>query len=215
MNFHNAVVKNPCTRTRQEFLLFCICVAGKKADVIVPKLRRFLEYSDLANRYVDPMLTSSLVCTAPFDLIKWMEIYDGLEIYLKSVKMGRYSILVQSMSACAHHIDVNDTSVQELMSIPGIGPKTARYFMVYAHDQRYAIVDTHVKRFLVMLDIDCRHYDLMERSYLYICNKIGYDPRKLDNIIWQYFARGEMIDEFKEVLDLVDGYVSKEELELL
>lgn len=199
MNFHNAVVENPCTKTRQEFLLFCICVAGKKADMIVPKLRQFLQgcrNDELPFKLIDRLSINSIVDR------------------LKECKMGRYEILARAFAACAIHINVDATSVTFLEKLPGIGPKTARYFMVYAHGEKHAIIDTHVKKFLRAIGCDSNRYYAMENVYLSICGAVGLEPRVLDDIIWRYHARGEMVQEYKDVVDslVVESLVSMYDL---
>lgn len=175
MNYHNAVLDNPCTHTRQAFLLFAISVAGKKADLIVPKLREF--FVGIRPREL------------PFTFV--LRIGGDLEDRLRLVKMGRYGTLASAYWDVARKIDVDNTSVEELEGINGIGPKTARYFMMYAHGLECAVIDTHIKKFLRECGIMATGYADLEKAYLERARALLVSPADLDNWIWRHFARAE------------------------
>jgi len=110
----------------EEFLLFCVVVAGKNADQQAAKLERFLQGR------------------RPFAYIRANE--QGLEGLLKEVRMGKYSLLVRSLRALARSgIDLRGCGWEDLTCFPGIGIKTAKFFMLHSRKgQMLGVLDTHV-----------------------------------------------------------------------
>lgn len=191
MNFHNAVVDNPGTKTRQAFLLFAIAVAGKKADTIVPKIRA--------------LLSESLPRELPFTYLLRLG-REGIDRRIREISLGRYNTLAPAYYTVANRIDVNKTSVSELESVMGIGPKTARYFMMYAHGLECAVIDTHIKKFLRECGVASADYYVQEEEFLRRAKALNLKPSDLDNAIWRYFARNEDRDGYNFVMGLLRQY---------
>lgn len=122
-------VTNPARTGREleEFLLFCIVVAGKNADQQARKLEAFLEGGE------------------PFPLIRSMRNGD-LESRLKRVKLGKYALLSESFRQLGHAgLDLRKCSWEELLLFPGIGIKTAKFFTLHSRSrQMHGVLDTHV-----------------------------------------------------------------------
>ena len=120
----------------QEFLLFCIIVAGKNSDVQAKKLDAFLFGSGCS----------------PFDWIDWIDGKGILEDKLKGVKMGQYNRIAPCFREIAKRFNngnIYNLTLNDLMSVKGIGPKTARFFLVHSQEGcDHAILDTHVLTWL-------------------------------------------------------------------
>ena len=111
----------------EEFLLFCIVVAGKNADQQARKLHDFLRGAE------------------PFRLIRSMR-NGQLESNLRRVKLGKYALLAEAFRRLAREpIDLRRCPWEELLRFPGIGIKTAKFFVLHSRcGERHAVLDTHV-----------------------------------------------------------------------
>jgi thermostable 8-oxoguanine DNA glycosylase len=117
----------------QEFLLFCVCVAGKSSEQQARKLEIFLA----GHCGIGGML--------PFEMIR-MYGYTGVYCNLELTKMGQYKRITKAFIAIAEaNLDLKTCTVEDLEKIPGVGLKTSRFFLTHSRpDQSYAILDTHI-----------------------------------------------------------------------
>jgi hypothetical protein len=122
-------VTNPSRTDQQleEFLLFCVSVAGKNADQQAAKLERFLEGR------------------SPFAYIRRIGA-GGLETRLREVRLGKYSLLGRSFGELSRSgADLRACSWEELTRFPGIGIKTAKFFVLHSREgEMHGVLDTHV-----------------------------------------------------------------------
>ncbi len=112
----------------EEFLLFCVVVAGKNADQQAAKLERFLGGRP------------------PFAYIADCDRRGVLESRLKSVRMGKYSLLCRSFRELVRSgTDLGSCPWESLTAFPGIGMKTAKFFVLHSRPaQIHGVLDTHV-----------------------------------------------------------------------
>jgi hypothetical protein len=112
----------------EEFLLFCVVVAGKNADQQAVKLERFL-----AGR-------------RPFEFIRRSDREGRLDGHLKEVRLGKYALLGRSFRQLAQSgLDLATVSWEELTGFPGIGLKTAKFFVLHSRAREmHGVLDTHV-----------------------------------------------------------------------
>ena len=112
----------------EEFLLFCVVVAGKNADQQAGKLERFL-----GGR-------------SPFAFIRRSDSEGRLEERLRRVRLGKYTLLVRSFRQIAGSgIDLRTCTWEELTRFPGIGLKTAKFFVLHTRKgEMHGVLDTHV-----------------------------------------------------------------------
>jgi hypothetical protein len=112
----------------EEFLLFCVVVAGKNADQQAAKLERFL-----GGR-------------RPFAYIGSSERAGRLEARLREVRLGKYSLLRRSFRQLADSgADLRACGWEELTRFPGIGIKTAKFFVLHSRpNEMHGVLDTHV-----------------------------------------------------------------------
>ncbi len=112
----------------EEFLLFCVVVAGKNADQQAAKLENLL-----AGR-------------RPFAFIRASHREGKLEARLREVRLGKYSLLGRSFRDLSQsNTDLASCTWEELTVFPGIGIKTAKFFVLHSRErQMHGVLDTHV-----------------------------------------------------------------------
>ena len=134
---HNVTDFSRSKEQLEEFLIFCICVAGKTATVMAKKVEDFLFHSPESTDY-------------PFLTIQKMILSQTLFNNLRRAKLGKYNLLQKSFRELLKaDLDLSTCSVEDLEAIPGVGRKTSRFFVVHTRpNQNYAILDTHVLKWL-------------------------------------------------------------------
>lgn len=124
------------SRTRAElelFWIFCVCVAGKNADQTASKVgnmfRRCLTKND-----------------TPFTYLK--DNQHAIHNLLVANRIGQYG-RIESAIMDSLELDLADCTLDELMNCRGVGPKTARFFLVHTRkDADYVVLDTHILKWL-------------------------------------------------------------------
>jgi thermostable 8-oxoguanine DNA glycosylase len=169
----------------EEALLFWCVVAGKSASQMSVKLDAFL--ANLCDRYKEK---------TPFDAVRAAIRDRRLHIELRRVKMGKYTLLGQCFRAVIE-LDPYTCSLEELEDIPGIGPKTARCFLLHSRPgARVAGLDTHVLKWLRAWGNDVplstpqsrRAYLRIEEMFLQKCDEFGMEPSDLDLRVWMHYS---------------------------
>jgi len=167
----------------EELLLFCIIVAGKTASIQAKKLELFL--------------TKEKFKSSPFNLLRY---YIKRKILLKKIKeskLGQYNRLKKAFVEVLS-LNVKTCTVEELESITGIGPKTARFFILHSRpNQNIAVLDTHVLKWLKNeLSIDTpkstpssKKYLELEQVFLEHCKAHNKNPAQFDLEIWNKYSR--------------------------
>lgn len=187
----------------EAFLLLTIVVAGKNAKVQQEKLKDFLRAAlDCCHLWGGPF--------GPFDLIRSLidrEVEsvntDRLFVRMFEHKLGQYRRLARCFSEVVD-LDIRQglrrCTVHDLEEVHGIGPKTARYFLLHSRpDQQLAVLDTHILSWMKKVK-NCRNvpkvtpsnrtkYRLWELSFLYFCQQLNKTPAELDLEIWNQRSR--------------------------
>jgi hypothetical protein len=209
---HNPYCSNASKRMKQKFLLTCMCVAGKKANVQQPKVDEFHDNMILKFGASSAQRRDFGV----FDVIAGIPMatsYLAVDRELRRVKMGQYTRLSRGIDAVAAHCygnsdflfkDPHGTLRNELTHIPGIGYKTASFFRMYTFPScRVAVLDTHVLGWLRSLGYskaplstptNASEYLLWEAVFLGEALKLGYDTHtlyKLDFELWKKASGNE------------------------
>ncbi len=112
----------------EEFLLFCVVVAGKNADQQAAKLDRFLGRR------------------RPFAFIRSSDREGMLDARLREVRLGKYALLARSFRELAlSGADLRRCGWEDLTRFPGIGIKTAKFFVLHSRaGEMHGVLDTHV-----------------------------------------------------------------------
>lgn len=171
----------------QEFILFCICVSGKRSVIEAPKLDAFLA----DNPFPLPL--------RPFQLIQYLDSVGKLEEHLQKHRISPYSQRVKSFRAVAKLKNLDTIGVTELVGVPGIGLKTSRFFL--SHSRKgfdEPMLDTHILRYLR----DNGHEDAPKatpqnpdvyarfaRVFKSIAETLGKSVTKLDLEVWTKYSQ--------------------------
>lgn len=170
-------------RELELFWLFCIMAAGKNADITASALGRFYN-----RNYVQ----------SPFEYIQELVNAGNLEIALKMARTGQYKKLQRAFTESLS-LDLRTATVDELMEIHGVGPKTSRMFILHSRsDARCAVLDVHILRWLknfpefIPVDVPDRtpsnleKYEELEDYWLILTDVAfpGITKAKVDLMLW-------------------------------
>jgi thermostable 8-oxoguanine DNA glycosylase len=130
----------------EEYLLFCVVVAGKTATTQTRLLDKFL-YPYPHNCY-DPFAYYS-----PLEKISYFALNGSLLWRLKLSKLGQYTRLFKVFSELSlatkidNKLDLKICTVHDLEKFSGIGPKTSRFFILHSRPNvEHIVFDTHLSK---------------------------------------------------------------------
>lgn len=167
----------------QIFWLFCIMVAGKPAEYTAHKVMRLLE---LRPDYQFPL--------------QWLGGFAHTDLHnlLVANRVGQYARITTAIAdsyELSSKTPLSHVNVKQLEAIRGVGPKTARFFLVHSRpNQQLAVLDTHVLRWLREHHVnapaatpqDAKKYAELESIYLNM--SAAYYPKltfaQRDLLIW-------------------------------
>ena len=172
----------------QEFILFCINVAGKKSSIESPKLEVFIERAKNITKE-----------TSPFNCIKKLIKLGRLNEIMHWAKLSPYAQRYNSYVAVSKIKDLQSVTLNRLLQVPGIGLKTARFFLSHSReDFDEPMLDTHILRYLR----DQGYVDAPkstpsnENTYYYFANifkniarQLGKSVTDLDLEIWKQYSK--------------------------
>ena len=178
----------------QEFLLYCICVAGKKSEIESPKVRKFC---------MDARFGFNLL---PFDLIRKLlgvssVEHDGLMQHLLKYKIAPYKARYNSFRDVVSLLpkDLNEVGLEDLMEVRGISTKTSRFFLTHSReDFNEPVLDTHILRFLSeegyrvpsATPQNEAEYARVAKIFTRIANFEGKSVADLDLEVWKQYSYG-------------------------
>lgn len=129
----NITIYNRTDSELQIFWLFCILVAGKN--------------SDTTSRLLTKLLSTIDDSQTPFEALQNLSEKNLYKLLLDN-KTGQYDRVYKAILQSLQ-LDLRNCSRDELMSIYGVGPKTARFFLLHTREFCEEIVlDTHILRWL-------------------------------------------------------------------
>ena len=183
----------------QEFLLFCIVVAGKTAYIQAKKLHELLV--SINKRLMMPEHVS------PFQSLISADQHGILMEEISLVKLGQYRKIYAGFKYITQHkYDLRNTTPSELELIPGVGMKTSRFFLLHSnisYKDQIAILDTHILKF-IRENIDHRApkstptisvtYKYWEDLFLYWCQCNNKNVADFDLEVWKSYARRDKND---------------------
>lgn len=161
------------------FLLWCTVTPGKKSETITPRFNNLFKKHD----------TKSLLNS------------HGRHIHtlLKKEGIGQYDRLMKCWKTIRNIKPIGQLKTitrEELVTIPGIGPKTASFFIVHSRKwQEMAVLDVHildwVREQYPLFKIpeqtpqDLNVYRQIEGLFLGRACQLNMSPADLDNHIWK------------------------------
>ena len=171
----------------EEFILFCINVAGKKSAIEAPKLELFIERAKNITKE-----------TTPFNSIKKLIKLERLSEVMHWARLSPYSQRLNSYVDVVKVRDLRAVNLTRLMQVRGIGLKTARFFLSHSReDFNEPMLDTHILQFLR----DQGYSDAPkstpqnENTYFYFANifkniarQLGKSVTDLDLEIWKKYS---------------------------
>ena len=171
-----------------EFWLFCLFVRGKNADIQAVKLDDFV---DICRR------TANKRTSLMAGLLRYKQ--GDIDGMLRSVKAGQYDTLSAAIYQTVLKLEedpefLRRASARDLEAIHGVGPKTARYFILHTRPKaRVAALDTHILRYLRDRTDEAvprttptgKRYAELEKTFLLMADFEGVDPADMDLAIWQ------------------------------
>lgn len=198
--------------TLEEFSFFSVGVAGKTARVVAKQLDRILSTLGQITFQLSPYDTVRRFRAAKTGDQLAADMYEQdvrrrfgygkkqrLELadILRFHGMGCYNQKSKSMMSLVDSgLDLMLCSVNELDALPGIGPKTARFFVLHTRPNvDCAVLDTHILRWMGELGFKVpkstptgKRYAELEEIYLAIARLADMEPAKLDITLWNWYA---------------------------
>jgi hypothetical protein len=121
----------------EQFWIFCITVAGKNADQTAAK--------------VAALLAPRPAGQTPLAYLK--SLGPSLRNALVACRTGQYGRIVRALAE-SFDLDLRTAPVDALQQVHGVGPKTARFFVLHTRDDaRVAVLDTHILKWLKRLNV--------------------------------------------------------------
>ncbi len=177
----------------EEWLLFCIVAAGKTAKTQAKLLEGFL--TNL--REVSKTLTGKSN-QSPFQLIWNADSIGSLRSEIEKSRLGQYNRLEKSFRKTHDFINKMKTiSIDELETIPGVGPKTSRFYLLHSRqNQNYAVLDTHILHYMrdnglttLKTTPSGKVYAQTEQLFLNHAKTINKTLADLDLEIWTKYSK--------------------------
>lgn len=172
----------------EEFLIFCIAVAGKNARTTRKVMGRFWQHAAEVGEV-----------GGPFRILRSLSMRFNAPGLLKNSGLGCYTLKASAMIAAAHSgLDLRTCSAEDLEKIKGIGRKTSRFFILHSRPgARHAVLDTHLLRFLRDLGVDAPEstpqsksgYARVEAEFLKLV-PAGTSVAEFDLRVWNLYSSG-------------------------
>lgn len=191
INPENITNFNRTEEELEEFLMFAILVAGKKAKQQAKKLDAFLSFKSNLGLPDD---------TTPFEFLEYISKGVWLWNTMKLHKLGQYKRLESAFKGILQFKGKLSTiTIDELESVKGIGSKTARFFILHSRpDQEIAVLDTHILKWLAKATrigmpkstpSSKKKYKELEQLFLTEASIRNLKPADLDLQIWTEYAQ--------------------------
>lgn len=146
---------------------------------------------------------------SPFTTLETMINRGTLDKKLKKARTGQYhrvGAALRGVAEAAQRIDPDPGtwSIQDLEGIPGVGPKTARWFYLVVHPgARVAAIDTHVLKFLRDQGVEAADrkgtpppgpvYIELEERFVHLADRLDIRPAELDRFVWAIYRNNGRI----------------------
>jgi endonuclease III len=187
VDYLNITNFNRTNEELEEFLIFSILVAGKRADVTAKKLEIFLSGAP----------DFGYLGASPLDYLGHLVTTGQLITALTAYRLGQYNRLGLAFAEVLKFRGIlKNISVRRLETVTGIGPKTARFFCLHSReDARHAVLDTHILHFMRDLGYAAppttptgNKYLYWEQVFLSLCATEDKSPQAYDLEIWKKYS---------------------------
>lgn len=168
----------------EEVILFWVCAAGKNGTTAARTLENLL-----AN-WRKPGESA-------FQVVRIIANKTSLAEEMRKAGIGCFNNKAKSFIALANSgLDLKTCSVEELEAIPGIGPKTARCFLMHSRpNQQYAGLDRHILNYMSDCGISTpkntptgKKYKDLEQQFLRLVKMSKKSVADLDLMIWKVYS---------------------------
>lgn len=189
----------PWTRDRlEEWILFGICVANKPADPTAVKVDAVL--TDIRTILMTggyPSLRVKVPSYSPFDLVRAADDLCLLLPVLTKNRVGQYTRIERAFREVVRKIpNVMKTTIEELETVKGIGPKTSRMIMLYYKPETNCVpLDTHILKWLRAQGYDApkttptgKKYAELEKIFVLEAEHRKMSVKDLDSQVWKMYA---------------------------
>jgi thermostable 8-oxoguanine DNA glycosylase len=170
----------------ERFFFLSVAVAGKSMETVRAAVDRFLDGRGPGR--------------GPFDFMRALLRRGELVERLRAARVGQYRKLLRfAEDAVRCPPDLRRATAEELQTLHGVGPKTARFFILYTRPgARVAVLDTHLlawmrerglKRVPRHTPQNARRYRELEEAFLRLCDAEGVSPHAMDDRVWNERTR--------------------------
>lgn len=171
----------------QEVLLFWVCAAGKNAKNAARGLEAVLQLL-ITKRW-----------NTPFEAIRTLKGRSSVQLseILRTNGIGCYNHKAKTFWQLANsNLDLRTCTVADLEEIHGIGPKTARCFIIHSRaNAECAGLDTHILHYMRDLGYDVpkttptgKRYLAIESEFLKLAKRSGLSVAEFDLLIWNVYS---------------------------
>ncbi len=178
-------------RQLEEFILFWVCAAGKNGRTAARCLDGLL--NDIGGHDIGPFNAIKI-----WGYYEHPETLEGWPEMLRDNGIGCYNSKSKTMFQLAlSGLNLHTCTPSDLESIHGIGPKTARCFILHSRkDAQVAGLDTHMLKHLRALGYDDvpkstptgKKYLTNQDRVLSLAKKAGMTPAEFDLWVWTKYS---------------------------
>jgi len=178
----------------EEFLLFWICAAGKNGRTAARCLDKFLVVT--GGYEIGPFI--SILGWIASAKAQGMPDHFYIAKFMKDSGIGCFNIKSKAFGElAASKLNLKTCTVTDLESIYGIGPKTARCFLLHSRkDAQVAGLDTHMLKYLREMGYDDapkstptgKKYLTNEKRVLSLAKEAGMTPASFDLMVWNKYS---------------------------
>ena len=184
----NVIKFDRTDRELEEFWLFCCVVAGKTATTQARLLDNFIK--SIQTEYPSSTIFGSLALCGSNN-------GNTLGWHIRYSRLGQYNRLEKCFKESLQ-LDLRNASVEDFEAIHGIGPKTARMFMMHSRpNQRLAALDTHLLKHLKAngyvvpkaTPSSGKQSRELEKVFLTLADAAGQSAADYDLMVWKKYSK--------------------------
>lgn len=135
----------------------------------------------------------------PLEYVDWLMWSETFSAKIREYGLGKYNVLTKTLNQIIQFRGWLDlVTLDDLESVHGIGPKTARFFLLHSRpDQNLAVLDVHILRWMrEQLGVATpkqtptgKKYRELEAIFLTEAAQRGTTAAQLDLDIWKQYSQ--------------------------